>query len=106
MQDNTNSVLAVQLVVSAEAIVCLTATIMYMVKLSKFNRRRDLPDVHRELIARTGSGEGKDDNALQLDDTLEKQADIIRFMKQHNDSLSRRIRHLTDQVGEYERGIQ
>ena len=42
----------------------------------------------------------------ELDDVLEKQADIIRFMKQHNDSLSKRIRHLTDELGEYERGIQ
>ena len=35
---------------------------------------------------------------------LEKQADIIRFMKQHNESLSHRIRTLTEQLAEYERG--
>lgn len=35
---------------------------------------------------------------------LEKQADIIRFMKQHNESLSHRIRTLTEELAEYQRG--
>ena len=39
-----------------------------------------------------------------VQDVLEKQADIIRFMKQHNESLSRRIRTLTEQLACYEQG--
>jgi hypothetical protein len=109
MRDNTHSVFALQLVVSVETVVCLAASLMYMIGLSRFNKRRDLPDVHRELLSRAGGAslsESANEKGVEMGDTLEKQADIIRFMKQHNDSLSRRIRHLTDQVGEYERGIQ
>ena len=39
-------------------------------------------------------------------DVLEKQADIIKFMKQRNESLTKRIKYLTERLDSYERGIQ
>lgn len=111
VRDSPHSRTAAQAVYTVEVALCIPATLVYLAQLRRFNRKRDLPDVHRDLLARASRTDNQMESSDQfgdheLDDVLEKQADIIRFMKQHNDSLSRRIRHLTDQLGEYERGIQ
>jgi len=99
----------IRILYTIELVLCVPVTIVYLVQVTRFNRRADLPDVYRELMARVQTANSvNQDVALpmdhDLDDVLEKQADIIRFMKQHNESLSRRIRTLTEQLACYEQG--
>lgn len=101
---------ALKVLFTTELALCIPVTVMYLLQVIKFNRKRDLPDVYRELMARVQIANSINDVDVSLpqdhdlDDVLEKQADIIRFMKQHNESLSRRIRALTEQLSSYEQG--
>ncbi len=44
--------------------------------------------------------------AAGIDDVVEKQADMLRFMQQHNDALSARLSELAEKVAEYESGFR
>eukprot|EP00039_Didymoeca_costata_P030843 m.31687 g.31687 ORF g.31687 m.31687 type:complete len:266 (-) comp8338_c0_seq1:2051-2848(-) len=107
---STNILLALKMVYTVEYIVVAPAVLTYIYKVYKFNEHRDRPDVLKELLSRVNTKSISADDELacdaDLDDVLEKQADIIRFMKQHNESLSNRIRDLTEQLDGFERGIQ
>lgn len=75
---------------------------MVLVKVMKFNRERAAPDVSQEehlhnfsiasLQTETGFREGS-----RLEELVEKQADLIEYLKQHNTLLSKRLLNLTAQ---------
>lgn len=90
------TVLGVELLVSLP---CLT---YYTVKVVQFNRERAPPDVSQEehlhnfsvtsVPTETGFREGSN-----LAEVVDKQADLIEYLKQHNTLLSRRLLNLTAQ---------
>ncbi|KAI1887740.1 hypothetical protein AGOR_G00193470 [Albula goreensis] len=89
------------LVLELLSVPCL---LLYSVKVQKFNRESPEPDVSQEershgfpspthpLCTETGFRDGSN-----LEDVVEKQADLIEYLKQHNSLLSKRILSLTAQ---------
>ncbi|KAJ8339746.1 hypothetical protein SKAU_G00343790 [Synaphobranchus kaupii] len=78
--------------------------LLYSVRVQNFNRERPEPDVNQEErshgypsnahphCTETGFRDGSN-----LEDVVEKQADLIEYLKQHNSLLSKRILSLTCQ---------
>ncbi|KAJ8399292.1 hypothetical protein AAFF_G00413300 [Aldrovandia affinis] len=78
--------------------------LLYSAKVRSFNRERPEPDVSQEershgfpsnthlLCTETGFRDGSN-----LEEVVEKQADLIEYLKQHNTLLSKRILALTSQ---------
>ncbi|XP_067032185.1 transmembrane protein 192-like [Acropora muricata] len=93
-----------QIVFSIEFVICVPGIMWYLVKVVKFNRRRPLPDVQNEDFVSQNYGDapgslsitGYRDNDY-LDEVLEKQADMIRYLQQHNANLGKRLMKLTTQ---------
>ncbi|XP_057698989.1 transmembrane protein 192 isoform X2 [Corythoichthys intestinalis] len=80
-----------------ELLVALPCLIYYTVKVMMFNAERAPPDVSREERwhrppTETGFREGS-----CLEEVVEKQADLIEYLKQHNGLLSKRLLNLTAQ---------
>ncbi|XP_051900587.1 transmembrane protein 192 isoform X2 [Pristis pectinata] len=90
-------VLTVELFISS---VCL---FIYTVKITKFNRMKPCPDIQEEerrhrypnrtnIRSETGFRDGSN-----LENLVEKQADLIDYLKMHNVQLSRRLLALISQ---------
>ncbi|KAI3353307.1 hypothetical protein L3Q82_019849, partial [Scortum barcoo] len=89
-------------ILGLELLVSLTCLLYYTVKVMQFNRERAAPDVSQEehshnfsvtsLPTETGFREGS-----SLEEVVEKQADLIEYLKQHNTLLSKRLLNLTSQ---------
>ncbi|KAM4603726.1 transmembrane protein 192 [Polymixia lowei] len=89
-------------VLGLELFVALPCLLIYTARVMRFNRERAVPDVSQEehshmhsntrLPTETGFREGS-----SLDEVVEKQADLIEYLKQHNILLSKRLLNLTAQ---------
>ncbi|KAK2817215.1 hypothetical protein Q5P01_025406 [Channa striata] len=89
-------------ILGLELLVALSCLLWYTVKVMRFNRERAAPDVSQEdhlqnysitsLPTETGFREGS-----RLEEVVEKQADLIEYLKQHNTLLSKRLLNLTAQ---------
>ncbi|XP_054460593.1 transmembrane protein 192 isoform X2 [Anoplopoma fimbria] len=89
-------------VLGLELLVAMPCLVYYTVQVMRFNRERAAPDVSQEehsltysvtgLPRETGFREGS-----SLQDVVEKQADLIEYLKQHNTLLSKRLLNLTAQ---------
>ncbi|XP_069387086.1 transmembrane protein 192 isoform X1 [Paralichthys olivaceus] len=85
-----------------ELLVGMPCLFYYTVKVMRFNSERAAPDVSQEdhlhnysitsLPTETGFREGS-----SLEEVVEKQADLIEYLKQHNTLLSKRLLNLTAQ---------
>ncbi|XP_040893229.1 transmembrane protein 192 isoform X2 [Toxotes jaculatrix] len=89
-------------ILGLELLVSVPCLLYYTVKVMRFNRERAAPDVSQEehshtysitsLPTETGFREGS-----SLEEVVEKQADLIEYLKQHNTLLSKRLLNLTAQ---------
>lgn len=89
-------------VLGLELLVSLPCLVIYTVRVMQFNRERAGPDIsqeershpysHTSLPTETGFREGS-----SLEEVVEKQADLIEYLKQHNTLLSKRLLNLTAQ---------
>ncbi|XP_078618014.1 transmembrane protein 192-like [Branchiostoma floridae x Branchiostoma japonicum] len=89
----------IQVLAALELVVTLPCLILYLVRTVRFNRSRASPDVQQDelgfLQSHVTSTEVGFRDGDYLDEVLEKQADMIRYLQQHNAHLGRRILHLT-----------
>ncbi|XP_047433936.1 transmembrane protein 192 isoform X3 [Mugil cephalus] len=72
------------------------------VKVFRYNRERSAPDVSQEDLSHTYSvtslpTETGFRGSSSLEEVVEKQADLIEYLKQHNTLLSKRLLNLTAQ---------
>ncbi|KAK5865703.1 hypothetical protein PBY51_019951 [Eleginops maclovinus] len=89
-------------VLGLELLIAVPCLLYYTVQVMRFNRERPAPDVSQEehshnysftsLPTETGFREGS-----SLEEVVEKQADLIEYLKQHNTLLSKRLLNLTAQ---------
>ncbi|XP_071361171.1 transmembrane protein 192 isoform X2 [Trachinotus anak] len=89
-------------ILGLELLVAVPCLFYYAVKVMRFNGERAAPDVSQEehshtysvtsLPTETGFREGS-----SLEEVVEKQADLIEYLKQHNTLLSKRLLNLTAQ---------
>ncbi|XP_062333800.1 transmembrane protein 192 [Osmerus eperlanus] len=89
-------------ILGLELLVSLPCLVIYTVRVMRFNRERAAPDIsqeeqshpysHTSLPTETGFREGSN-----LEEVVEKQADLIEYLKQHNTLLSKRLLNLTAQ---------
>ncbi|TRY65223.1 hypothetical protein DNTS_002932 [Danionella cerebrum] len=89
------SIICLELLLS---VICL---LRYLVHVITFNNKRPRPDVTEEERYHSHSGNSHTETGFRdgssLEDVVEKQADVIDYLKQHNSVLSRRILMLTGQ---------
>ncbi|XP_020298741.1 transmembrane protein 192 isoform X2 [Pseudomyrmex gracilis] len=96
------------LLTSIELVIILPAYVNYIKSVMQFNRLRLPPDVTRDewmspitQNSYAGMGEvGYHQRGIDLEELLEKQADLIRYLKDHNVKLSHRIMLLVSQQRE------
>ncbi|XP_030644154.1 transmembrane protein 192 [Chanos chanos] len=98
------SVYLLLVVIILELLVSVSVLIIYTVRVVKFNTERPSPDISQEEQSHAYSNHGflthtetgfRDGSSLE--EVVEKQADLIEYLKQHNTSLSKRILALTSQ---------
>ncbi|XP_003387777.1 PREDICTED: transmembrane protein 192-like isoform X2 [Amphimedon queenslandica] len=87
------------IIVGIEMFISIIALMIYIIQAVLFNIRRPPPDVIQDTasmansptatLTTVGFRDGED-----LDELLERQADMIRYLQQHNASLGRRIMEL------------
>ncbi|XP_045569788.1 transmembrane protein 192 isoform X2 [Salmo salar] len=85
-------------ILGLELLVSLPCLVIYTVRVVRFNRDRAGPDVSQEEpsnsynTTETGFREGS-----SLEEVVEKQADLIDYLKHHNTLLSKRLLNMTTQ---------
>ncbi|XP_023655193.2 transmembrane protein 192 isoform X1 [Paramormyrops kingsleyae] len=91
-------------VLGLELLFSIPCLLAYTVKVVNFNKEKPSPDVCQEerMHAYSGPGSIIDTETgfregSNLDEVVEKQADLIEYLKQHNSLLSKRILSLTSQ---------
>ncbi|BFZ25579.1 hypothetical protein BsWGS_28618 [Bradybaena similaris] len=91
----------VQILVSIECVLALIFLLIYLVHTVKFNHSKPLPDVTQEGHMANFGAASSDlgyRNESHDDQVLEKQADMIRYLKQHTEALAKRNLSLTEEV--------
>ncbi|KAK3770720.1 hypothetical protein RRG08_037906 [Elysia crispata] len=94
----------IQILVSVECVLALLVLCIYFAQTVKFNRKQALPDVNQdELVTSFVNSHSSADLGLRnenyIDQVMEKQADMIRYLKQHTEALARRNLALTEEIG-------
>ncbi|XP_053474822.1 transmembrane protein 192 [Ictalurus furcatus] len=107
MLDNKVKNLSVYLllgIICVELVASVTCLLVYAVRVSRFNRESLRPDVTEDERSCTYSATASDTHTemgfrdgSNLEDVVEKQADLIEYLKQHNTLLSKRILTLLSQ---------
>lgn len=90
-----------QIVASIEVFFSLITIIIYLVYVVNFNKEKKSPDVYHQDVVHgfnedmyTSPEVGFKDTEC-LDEILEKQSEMIRYLQQHNTNLGKRIVELT-----------
>ena len=97
----------ITIIVGVETIISGVGLIVYFVISLKFNCTKPRPDtigteersVTPFLTAPPGIGFTRDDDTENVEELLDKQADMIRYLKAHNTNLARKISQLQDRIG-------
>ncbi|MEQ2168319.1 transmembrane protein 192 isoform X1 [Girardinichthys multiradiatus] len=89
-------------ILGAEFLVAVPCLLYYTVKVMKFNKEQAAPDVSQEEHSHTYTvtsvpTETGFRGSSTLEEVVEKQADLIEYLKQHNTLLSKRLLNLTAQ---------
>ncbi|ROI16038.1 Transmembrane protein 192, partial [Anabarilius grahami] len=88
-------------IICLELLLSLICLLKYTVHVLKFNSKKPHPDITEQERSHGCSSEAHTETGFRdgssLEDVVEKQADLIDYLKQHNSVLSRRILTLTDQ---------
>ncbi|XP_036372859.1 transmembrane protein 192 [Megalops cyprinoides] len=87
-----------------ELLLAVPCLLIYSVKVRNFNKQRPEPDISQEERSHAYSSHAHVINtetgfrdSSNLEEVVEKQADLIEYLKQHNTLLSKRILSLTSQ---------
>uniref|UniRef100_A0A673KJR8 Transmembrane protein 192 n=1 Tax=Sinocyclocheilus rhinocerous TaxID=307959 RepID=A0A673KJR8_9TELE len=88
-------------IICLELLLSVICLLRYTVHVVKFNSKKPHPDVTEEERSHACSSGSHTETGFRdgssLEDVVEKQADLIDYLKQHNSVLSRRILTLTAQ---------
>ncbi|KAL3286259.1 hypothetical protein HHI36_000769 [Cryptolaemus montrouzieri] len=91
--------------ITVEFFIIAGINVDYIVKVRKFNKQRMPPDVQKEEWATVSNPEGLNQAEIgyrrlgdKLYDFIEKQADLIRYLKEHNEKLGEKIVILNAQL--------
>ncbi|XP_075866868.1 transmembrane protein 192 isoform X2 [Microcebus murinus] len=86
-------------ILALELLCSLTCLLIYTVKIRRFNKAKPQPDVLEEekiyAYPRNTTSETGFRTLSRLEEVVEKQADIIVYLKRHNALLSKRLLALT-----------
>uniref|UniRef100_A0A0B6ZSY9 Transmembrane protein 192 n=1 Tax=Arion vulgaris TaxID=1028688 RepID=A0A0B6ZSY9_9EUPU len=98
----------IQIVISIECSAALIFLMVYLVQTVMFNNKKALPDVTQDELS-TGVGTAYSDSDLGFrnesydDQVMEKQADMIRYLKKHTEMLAKRNLTLTEEIYQLKR---
>ncbi|KAJ3613958.1 hypothetical protein NHX12_017536 [Muraenolepis orangiensis] len=87
-------------ILGVEILVALPCLLVYTVRVMRFNRERAAPDVSQEELGHTGQDtrfttETGFREGCSLEEVMEKQADLIEYLKNRNTLLSKRLLNLS-----------
>ncbi|XP_050514076.1 transmembrane protein 192 [Diabrotica virgifera virgifera] len=92
-------------IITLETCLIFGVNVNYIAKVIKFNKHKPLPDVQKEDWISTTAPDTVTQNEVgysqlggKIYDLLEKQADLIRFLKEHNELLAKKTMVLTAQL--------
>ncbi|KAI4883399.1 hypothetical protein NFI96_032448 [Prochilodus magdalenae] len=101
---NNLSVYLLLAIICVELLLTLICLLIYTVHVARFNAQRPGPDINEEERSHAYSTNASDTHTetgfrdgSSLEDVVEKQADLIEYLKQHNTVLSKRLLALTSQ---------
>lgn len=93
----------IQIIISISSAVQIVLLVIYLIRTINFNRSGASPDVNQEEMVTSflqtnsiSADIGFRDGSL-MDQVLERQADMIRYLKQHNEHLSRKVLMLSEE---------
>ncbi|KAK3612080.1 hypothetical protein CHS0354_031150 [Potamilus streckersoni] len=90
-----------KIILSLRCFLQLVLLFLYMYRTVKFNRSEAFPDIYQDemmtsfIQSQSNSSDIGFRDESYLDQILERQADVIRYLKQHNAQLGKRILTLT-----------
>lgn len=96
-----------QLVMTIEVVISFPVIAAYLAQTVKFNTKKPVPDVNQDdllasfsqvRVPSTEIGYRYDD---PVEDVIERQADVIHYLKQHNVHLGRKIVQLMSELNSY-----
>ncbi|XP_072526243.1 transmembrane protein 192 [Salminus brasiliensis] len=98
------SVYLLLVIICVELLLTLICLLIYTVRVVRFNAQRPSPDISEEERSHAYSTNASSNHTetgfrdgSSLEEVVEKQADLIEYLKQHNTLLSKRILSLTSQ---------
>ncbi|XP_066516051.1 transmembrane protein 192 [Hoplias malabaricus] len=98
------SIYLLLVVICVEFVMTLICLLIYTARVVRFNNQRPGPDINEEERAHAYAPNASDAHTETgfrdgscLEEVVEKQADLIEYLKQHNTLLSKRILTLTSQ---------
>ncbi|XP_058812976.1 transmembrane protein 192 [Topomyia yanbarensis] len=83
---------------SLETVVLYVVSGSYLAKVIRFNRAAAAPDALQGTRAHSGGSLGLTQRGLSTAELLEKQADLINYLKDHNLKLNQKIMQMNAQV--------
>ncbi|XP_044738045.1 transmembrane protein 192 [Chrysoperla carnea] len=92
-------------IITLEFLLLFVIIVNYIIKVYQFNKLQPLPDVQREEWAFNSNQSNFIINEIghgiqggHVDDLLEKQADLIQYLREHNDKMNEKIMLLNAQL--------
>ncbi|XP_015916404.1 transmembrane protein 192 [Parasteatoda tepidariorum] len=101
-----------QIIFGIEAFILLACLFKYLYIVIQFNKSKAIPDVQQDdlLISYVQSYAPTNEVGFRdedyMEEILEKQADMIRYLKQHSNNLSRKVMKLNSQLESYQNTVQ
>eukprot|EP00088_Acartia_fossae_P065944 TRINITY_DN8144_c0_g1_i1.p1 TRINITY_DN8144_c0_g1~~TRINITY_DN8144_c0_g1_i1.p1 ORF type:complete len:243 (+),score=34.92 TRINITY_DN8144_c0_g1_i1:40-768(+) len=94
--------------ITLESLVVICCNVSYIIILREFNKKQSPPDVLREdFVTSIHLGDHGDTIGVQQQDqvmeVMERQAELIRYLKDHSETLGKKILDLTNQLALKER---
>ncbi|ODN01323.1 Transmembrane protein [Orchesella cincta] len=93
------------LFVGIEGVLIIIFTTVYIYKVHKFNRSHPLPDVLKDEFMSVATDYNPNSVGQVDEEIFQRQADVIRYLSEHNTILRRKVMELNNQLMEHSHSV-
>jgi len=93
------------LFVGIEGVLIIIFTSLYIYKVYRFNQSRPLPDVLKEEFMSMATDYNPNSVGQVDEEIFQRQADVIRYLSEHNANLRRKVMELNNQLMEHSHSV-